>query len=160
MQLWALQFAYFVPQRCATCSLCLWAAGCRRKVSQSASSGRGVHLCGFAAPRGDPDRTHPALLVEDALCSSLLRTTKRKVTAAVPTATYRRLKPGIPFCLALLMISMCFMETFRSFLVMSEATSTFRETERNKIKYNNKNNNNVRICYLLNSADQDSGEEA
>lgn len=90
MQLWALQFEYLVPQQCATCSLCLWAAGCRGKVSRSASSGRGVHLCGFAAPRGDPDRTHPALLVEDTLRSSLLRTTKRKVTPAVPIAPYRR----------------------------------------------------------------------
>lgn len=32
---------------------------------------------------------------------------------------------ALPFCLALLIISMCFMETLRSFCVMSEATSTW-----------------------------------
>lgn len=33
-----------------------------------------------------------------------------------------------PFCLALLIISMCFMETLRSFFVIIDATSTWRNT--------------------------------
>lgn len=49
---------------------------------------------------------------------------KKKVLLAsfLPSNVLKR--ESVPFCLALLMISMCFMETLRSFFVMRDATST------------------------------------
>lgn len=48
----------------------------------------------------------------DGSCSRFAK--RNKITGCEPS----------PFCLALLMISMCFMETLRSFCVMRDATST------------------------------------
>lgn len=38
---------------------------------------------------------------------------------------------AVPFCLALVIISMCFMETLRSFFVMRDATSTWEKIKLN-----------------------------
>lgn len=46
-------------------------------------------------------------------------------------------RESIPFCLALLMISMCFMETLRSFCVMRDATSTCERERDNEVKTTN-----------------------
>lgn len=75
---------------------------------------------------------------------------------------------AVPFCLALLIISMCFMETFRSFRVMSDATSTCKRRKReivmDKITHivqHPKNWTPHRLArHLLRSADQHSGEKA
>lgn len=109
-------------QNSTTCSLQPSGAGCKGRAFPSASSGRGAHLCDCGGRCGGQGHIPPGQLVGETP-RSLLRK-ESQVFVGFPLLKGRKMTDLIPFCLALLMISMCFMETLRSFCVMRDATST------------------------------------
>lgn len=117
-------------QNSLTCNLSPWEEGCRGRESLSASWGREAHLYDCGVLCGGRDRIPPGLLAEDTLCS-LLKVRAERVFFCFMMNTNKRslwvMRRAVPLCLALVIISMCFMETLRSFCVMSDATSTWEK---------------------------------